>query len=54
MKGQVVEPIPVRHNRLRRTLKVVEQKDKNMICGTILAYLDRQIAAAEKKEDSLS
>ena len=32
-----------------RSLKVVEQKDKNMIRQVILPYLDRQIAAAEKK-----
>ena len=32
-----------------RSLKVVEQKDENMIQQVILPYLDRQIAAAEKK-----
>jgi hypothetical protein len=30
-------------------LKVAEQKDENMIREIILPYLDRQIAAAEKK-----
>jgi len=30
-------------------LKAVEQKDENMIRQVILPYLDRQIAAAEKK-----
>jgi hypothetical protein len=33
-----------------RTLKAAEQKDENMIREVILPYLDRQIAAAEKKE----
>jgi hypothetical protein len=31
------------------TLKAAEQKDENMIREIILPYLDRQIAAAEKK-----
>jgi hypothetical protein len=30
-------------------LKAVEQTDQNMISEIILPYLDRQIAAAEKK-----
>jgi hypothetical protein len=32
-----------------KTLKAAEQKDENMIREVILPYLDRQIAAAEKK-----
>ena len=32
-----------------KNLKVAEQKDENMIREIILPYLDRQIAAAEKK-----
>jgi len=31
------------------TLKVAEQKDDNMVREVILPYVDRQIAAAEKK-----
>jgi hypothetical protein len=31
------------------TLKAAEQKDQNMITEVILPYLDRQIAAAQKK-----
>jgi hypothetical protein len=31
------------------TLQATEQKDQNMIREVILPYLDRQIAAAEKK-----
>jgi hypothetical protein len=32
-----------------RTIQATEQKDQNMIREVILPYLDRQIAAAEKK-----
>ena len=35
--------------KLLKNLKAAEQKDDNMIREIILPYLDRQIAAAEKK-----
>ena len=37
-----------------KNLKVAEQKDENMIREIILPYLDRQIAAAQKKSRIVS
>jgi hypothetical protein len=34
-----------------RTIQAIEPKDQNMIRDVILPYLDRQIAAAEKKSE---
>jgi hypothetical protein len=51
---QTKDPIPstiltIGSGKLFVNLKVAEQKDENLIRETILPYLDRQIAAAEKK-----